>query len=198
MKRILSLLLAAALLAVVAGCSGSESVTGLHHAVITIRDYGEVTLELDADQAPITVGHFMKLAESGYYDGAVFTRMDNSSLEILQGGYAYGNTGGTETIKGEFLANGVNNTISHKRGVISMARQGTGYDTASVQFFIVLTDSKNNTRALDGLYAGFGHVTEGMDVIDTLCADLAKCERNSMGFLGTEDQPIIESIKIID
>ena len=123
--------------------------------------------------------------------------MDNSSLEILQGGYAYGKTGGEEQIKGEFLANGVDNTISHKRGVISMARQ-TGYDTASVQFFIVLTDSTNNTRALDGLYAGFGRATEGMDVIDALCAHLVECQRDSIGFLGTDDQPVIESIKIVD
>ncbi|MBP5618302.1 MAG: peptidylprolyl isomerase [Clostridia bacterium] len=198
MKRILSLTLAALLIAAVAaGCSGDDNVTGLHHAVITIRDYGEVKLELDADQAPITVAHFMKLAKSGYYDGLTFTRMDNSSLEILQGGNGYGKAGGEEKIKGEFLANGVNNTISHKRGVISMARQ-TGFDTGATQFFIVLTDSAANTRSLDGLYAGFGRVTEGMEVIDTLCADLTLCQRDSMGFLGVDDQPIIESIRILD
>lgn len=195
MKRFLSLLLAAALVAALAaGCSGgSETLSGLHHAVITIKDYGDVTLELDADQAPITVAHFLDLAKSGFYDGLTFNRMQTGF--VLQGGDGSGKAAGNETIKGEFLANGVNNTITHDRGVVSMARANS-YDSASTQFFIVLQDGWRSS--LDGLYAGFGHVTEGMDVIDRLCADLAVLPGDSMGFLNADDQPIIEKITVRD
>ena len=195
MKRFLSLLLAAALVAALAaGCSdGSETLGGLHHAVITIKDYGDVTLELDADQAPITVAHFLDLAKSGFYDGLTFNRMQTGF--VLQGGDGHGKPGGDETIKGECLKNGVNNTITHDRGVISMARSND-LDSASTQFFIVLQDGWRGS--LDGLYAGFGHVTEGMDVIDRLCADLAVLPGDSMGFLNADDQPIIEKITVRD
>lgn len=113
---------------------------------------------------------------------------------MAQGGSPTGDGYGhlDETIKGEFSANGVNNPISHKRGVISMARGGNNYNSASCQFFIVHEDS----TFLDGQYAAFGYVTEGMEVIDKICNDARPIDNN--GTIRKEDQPIIESIKILD
>ena len=113
---------------------------------------------------------------------------------MMQGGDPLGNgTGGSdETIKGEFESNGVKNDISHERGVISMAR-ATMPDSASSQFFICHEDSD----FLDGEYAAFGHVTEGMDVVDKICTTVKPQDPQS-GLVATEEQPVIESVKIID
>lgn len=198
MKRIISMLLCVALIACCfAGC-GSKSQTngGIHHAVIEIEDYGKVELELYADIAPITVENFITLAKDGFYDGLTFHRVVQGF--VLQGGDPEGNgSGGSENnIKGEFYANGVENDLSHTRGVISMARGGYDYNSASSQFFIVLSD--DYTSSLDGLYAGFGKVTKGMDVVDKVCADLVNAETDSMGTLLSEDQPVIKKITIVD
>lgn len=204
MKRALSLLLACLfVMACAAGCdsknsgsSGTDFSKGIHHATIEIQDYGTVTLELDADAAPITVQNFVSLAQSGFYDGLTFHRMQFGF--VLQGGDPQGNGmgGSEETIKGEFAANKVNNPISHTRGVISMARGGYSYDSASSQFFIVLSD--DYTSSLDGLYAAFGKVTDGMDVIDRVCADLENCATDSMGTLTAADQPVMKRVTVID
>ena len=142
----------------------SKELTGIHHAGIDIKDYGSIEVELDADTAPITVTNFVKLAQDGFYDGLTFWRIIDGFM--MQGGDPKGNgTGGAdETIKGEFSSNGVKNDISHVRGTISMARSSDP-DSASSQFFIVQSDS----TFLDGDYAAFGHVTEGMDVVDQIC-----------------------------
>ncbi len=126
-------------------------------AQIVVKDYGTITLELDAKTALITVENFISLAKSGFYDGLTFHRIMSGFM--IQGGDPDGNgTGGSpNTIKGEFSSNGVTNNISHKRGVISMARQSGNNDSASSQFFICHADSS----FLDGDYAAFGHVTEG-------------------------------------
>lgn len=110
---------------------------------------------------------------------------------MIQGGDPNGNgTGGSEqTIKGEFSANGVENDLSHTRGAISMARS-EDYDSASSQFFIVHEDS----TFLDGGYAAFGYVTEGMDVVDAICADAQPTDGN--GSIAPEDQPVIKSVAI--
>ena len=141
---------------------------GTHHAEIVIKDYGTIQLELYADTAPITVANFAKLADEGFYDGLTFHRIISGFM--IQGGDPNGNgTGGSkENIKGEFSANGVKNTISHTRGTISMARS-SAYNSASSQFFIMHEDN----TGLDGLYAAFGKVIEGMDVLDKL--NLSKC-----------------------
>ena len=112
---------------------------------------------------------------------------------MIQGGDPKGNgTGGSdETIKGEFSGNGVENNISHVRGTISMARS-QDMDSASSQFFIVQSDS----TYLDGQYAGFGTVTEGMDIVDQICKDTPVQDSN--GTVSASDQPVIESIKVID
>lgn len=162
---------------------------GTHHAEITIKDMGTITVELDGDAAPITVQNFMDLAESGFYDGLTFHRIINGFM--MQGGDPNGDgTGGSEqTIKGEFALNGIENGLSHTRGAISMAR-ATDMDSASSQFFIVHEDS----TYLDGQYACFGYVTDGMDIVDTICENTPVEDGN--GTVLPENQPVIESIKI--
>jgi peptidyl-prolyl cis-trans isomerase B (cyclophilin B) len=164
---------------------------GIHHAEIVIKDYGTVKVELDGDTAPITVQNFMDLANQGFYDGLTFHRIMEGFM--IQGGDPNGDgTGGSDqNIKGEFAANGVNNPISHVRGVISMAR-AQDPDSASSQFFIVQEDSE----FLDGQYAAFGHVTEGMEFVDIIAKEAKPVDDN--GTIPAEEQPVIETIKIID
>lgn len=169
----------------------SEELTGTHHAEIVVKDYGTIDVELDADTAPITVTNFVKLAQEGFYDGLTFHRIMDGFM--IQGGDPNGNgTGGSdENIKGEFSNNGVENDISHTRGTISMAR-ATDPDSGSSQFFIVQSDS----TFLDGDYAGFGHVTDGMDIVDKICEDSNPTDSN--GTIPADEQPVIETIKITD
>jgi len=164
---------------------------GKHHAQITIKNYGVISLELDADSAPITVANFAKLVNTGFYDGLTFHRIIDGFM--IQGGDPLGTGmgGSDEEIKGEFLANGVKNTISHERGVISMAR-AKSYNSASSQFFIMQKD----TPYLDGSYAAFGHVTEGIEIVDKICEDTQVEDDN--GTVLKENQPIIEKIIMID
>ena len=174
------------------GCSSDEeTLTGKHHAEIIVQDYGTIKVELDADQAPITVQNFIDLANSGFYDGLTFHRIIEGFM--IQGGDPNGDgTGGSdETIKGEFSENGVENNISHVRGTISMARSSEN-DSASSQFFIVQSDS----TYLDGQYAGFGTVTSGMDIVDKICKDTPVTDTN--GTVEKEKQPVIDSIKVVD
>lgn len=205
-KRLFCLLLALSLSFAFAGCGKTEKngtteanepadnteyLSGTYRAEITVRDYGVIKLELDADTAPITVTNFVKLARSGFYDGLTFHRIYSGFM--IQGGDPKGNgTGSSDPIKGEFSANGVENDISHVRGTVSMARRGDSFDSGSCQFFIVHEDS----LFLDGQYAGFGHVTEGMDVVDAICADAKPIDGN--GMIDLAEQPIIESVRIIE
>lgn len=176
-----------------AGDSESESalMSGLHHVEIEIEDYGTIALELDADTAPISVTNFINLADKGFYDGLTFHRIISGFM--IQGGDPLGNgTGGSDdTIKGEFSNNGVENDISHVRGVISMARS-MDPDSASSQFFIVHEDS----TFLDGEYAAFGHVTEGIEIVDQICEDTSVQDDN--GTVAADDQPIITAVRVID
>ena len=168
-----------------------EALTGKHHVEIAVKDYGTIKVELDADIAPITVTNFVNLAKGGFYDGLTFHRIIDGFM--IQGGDPLGNgTGGAdENIKGEFAQNGVENSISHVRGPISMARSQE-YDSASSQFFIVQSDS----TYLDGQYAGFGTVTEGMEIVDKICQDIPVQDNN--GTVSPDDQPVIESITVTD
>ncbi len=170
--------------------SGSE-VSGKHYVQIEVQDYGTITAELDADVAPITVANFLKLVNEGFYDGLTFHRIIDGFM--IQGGDPQGNgTGGSEeTIKGEFSANGVQNDISHVRGVLSMARSNA-YNSASSQFFIVHEDSPH----LDGSYAAFGYVLSGMEVVDAICQNTPVTDSN--GSVAKENQPVITSIRVID
>lgn len=168
-----------------------STIDNLHHAEISVKDYGIITVELNGDAAPITVENFMKLANDGFYDGLTFHRIIDGFM--IQGGDPLGNgTGGAEeTIKGEFRKNGVENKLSHTRGAISMARS-TDKDSASSQFFIVHQDSLH----LNGEYACFGYVTEGMEVVDEICKNTPVIDGE--GTVKKENQPVIESIKITD
>lgn len=169
----------------------TELLTGLHHVTIDVKDYGTISLELDADTAPISVTNFVNLAKDGFYDGLTFHRIISGFM--IQGGDPKGNgTGGSDqTIKGEFSENGVENDISHVRGTISMARANDP-DSASSQFFIVHEDS----TFLDGQYAAFGHVTDGMDVVDAICENTPVQDNN--GTVKADDQPVITSVTVID
>ena len=168
-----------------------ELLSGTHKAVIEVENYGTIKVELDADTAPITVTNFVELAKSGFYDGLTFHRIIDGFM--IQGGDPKGNgTGGSEEkIKGEFAQNGVENDIAHVRGVISMARS-KAYDSASSQFFIMHADAPH----LDGSYAAFGHVTEGMEVVDAICAETPVTDNN--GSVKAENQPVITSITITE
>lgn len=190
MKRILPLLLCAALVLSLAACGGPKG-GGIHHVDIEIADYGTIKLELDGDTAPITVENFLTLAKDGFYDGLTFHRIMDGFM--MQGGDPQGDGyGGSEnTIKGEFSENGVDNDISHVRGVISMARSDDP-NSASSQFFIVHQDS----TFLDGKYAAFGHVTEGIEVVDAICTSAQPIDGN--GTILPEQQPVITSVTVVD
>ncbi len=191
MKKIISILLIVIMLT---GCKNifvkenPKPLTGKYNVSMEIENYGVIKLELDADSAPITVKNFKDLVESGFYDGLSFHRVAPGF--VIQGGdpSRNGTGGSSHTIKGEFSANGYDNPISHERGVISMARSND-YDSASSQFFIVLDDSAK--ESLDGMYAAFGHVTEGMDIVDKI-AKLATSDTT----LEVSKQPIIKSVTI--
>ncbi len=169
----------------------AEPFQKLHHAEITVKDYGTIKLELDEGTAPITVANFIKLANDGFYNGLTFHRIMDGFM--IQGGDPDGNgTGGAkDKIKGEFAKNGVTNPISHVKGVISMARSNDP-DSASSQFFITVADS----TFLDGSYAAFGRVTEGMEVAEQIAKDAKPVDNN--GTIPPDQQPVIESIVITD
>lgn len=163
----------------------------VHHVTIDVKDYGTISVELDGVNAPITVNNFISLAKDGFYDGLTFHRVISGFM--IQGGDPDGNgTGGSgKTIKGEFSLNGVENPLLHTRGAISMARSRDN-NSASSQFFIVHEDSAN----LDGQYAAFGYVTDGMDIVDKICAETPVVDKN--GTVEKANQPVIASIKVID
>lgn len=168
----------------------SDKITGKYTAEIIIKDYGTIEIEMDADKAPITVANFVKLVDSGFYNGLTFHRIMSGFM--MQGGDPNGNgTGGSDTkIKGEFAKNKVDNPQSHVRGAVSMAR-ANDMNSASSQFFIVHADS----TFLDGSYACFGYVTAGMDVVDAVCENARPYDNN--GSIRPAEQPVIESIKIL-
>jgi len=161
--------------------------------MISVEGFGDITLELYPDIAPITVANFVKLANEGFYDGLTFHRIYKGFM--IQGGDPKGDgTGGSGTeIKGEFSANGVKNDLSHTRGVISMARGSHSMDSASSQFFICDADSV----FLDGQYAAFGKVVDGMDVVDAVAA--VEVEYNKYGEKTSPvTPPVIKSVTIVD
>ena len=184
----------------------------IKYVEICISGYGKMVVLLDATTAPITVANFISLVEEGFYDGLTFHRIMGDFM--IQGGDPDGNgTGGSDVeIKGEFDENGHKNDISHKYGVISMARSGGdatnnyGYDSASSQFFICNADA----TSLDGKYAAFGYVVEGLSVVDavtqgTLDNVMKLYGTNYISWLyygnGAIDasiQPVIKYIKVLD
>ena len=198
MKKVLLLIIVLTLF--LSGCKlfvkeneKEELLSGMVNVEIDVKDYGIIKLELDANTAPITVTNFVNLAKDGFYDGLTFHRIINGFM--IQGGDPdHNGTGGSKkTIKGEFSSNGVENNISHTRGVISMARSNDN-NSASSQFFIVHQDS----TFLDGNYAAFGHVTEGMDIVDKIEEQIAPLAIDDNGTIEYENQPVINTIKVIN
>ena len=185
-------------------------------ATMEVEGYGTVKIELYPDQAPEAVSNFIKLANNGFYDGLTFHRTIPDFM--IQGGDKNGDGKGSPTlkdllgeeaedkeyaIKGEFLANKVNNTLKHKKGTISMARSDysslglteQGYNSAGSQFFIVTSDT---TTSLDGLYAAFGQVTEGYDIVENI-SNVEVVTRDSDAEEGLDKQvnpPVIKSIRV--
>ncbi len=185
MKKALALFLALIMLLPCFASCADEIDKLPNLVVIDVKDYGKITVELYPDIAPITVKNFKKLVSEGFYDGLIFHRVIENFM--IQGGCPDGNgTGGYTdangnkvTIKGEFSSNGVKNTLAHTAGVISMARSSLP-NSASSQFFICHA----NAPHLNGDYAAFGKVTEGMDVVDAI----AKVETNS------SDKPLTDVV----
>lgn len=142
-------------------------------ATLTMTDGSRIRIELDPEAAPITVENFIKLAEQGFYNGLIFHRVIKGFM--IQGGCPDGTGMGGPgyQIKGEFAANRVPNPIKHSRGVISMARS-MNPNSAGSQFFIMHQDASH----LDGQYAAFGRVIEGMDVVDRIaCTPTGRQDR---------------------
>lgn len=160
-----------------------------HYVDIDIKDYGKITVGLDSTAAPETVENFVSLAESGFYDGLTFHRIMKGFM--MQGGDPEGTGygGSDKTIKGEFPNNGVENPLLHVRGAISMARS-QDKDSASSQFFIVHQDAPS----LDGDYAAFGYVTEGIGVVDAVCEAANPIDNN--GTIPASQQPVINSVTV--
>ncbi len=212
-----------------ADVTSMEDLEVTHYADIEIENYGTITVALFGEEAPITVHNFVTLAESGFYDGLTFHRIMDGFM--MQGGDPNGDGTGGHTdedgnevsIIGEFSENGIENSISHARGVISMARAGSefeqyinyygytveemaelfectveeieadieaAYNSASSQFFIMHEDN----TGLDGQYAAFGYVTEGMDIVDMICTSAEPTDDN--GTIPSEEQPVILRIAI--
>ncbi len=169
----------------------------LHYVDITVKDYGTITVTLDETVAPITVNNFLNLVNSGFYNGLTVLRVQQGF--VLQAGE---NANASLTpIKGEFSSNGVENNLSHKKGILSMART-TEPDSATSQFFIMLDNAES---ILDGGYAAFGWVSAGMNIVEAICSDLDAEDYlddyyygTYMGFLKDGHMPVIESMTVVD
>ena len=190
MKRITAILLAVLMLsALLCGCGGSKSWTGKHDVEIVIKDYGTITLEIDADSAPLTASNFLNLAKKGFYNNLTIYRAINDFA--IYGGDPNKNGTGTsgETISGEFTSNGYNNPLTHDRGAVGMAR-GVNKNSASCQFYILQED----VTYLDGEFAVFGHVTSGMEIVDRISSTAQVT--GSDGHITVDNQPVISSVKV--
>ena len=193
-KRTLSLILLSLILlfAWTVPALAEEERAGIY-VRITVERYGDIYAELYPEYAPETVANFQQLIGENFYDGLTFHRIISGFM--IQGGDPLGNgTGGSGTnIQGEFLLNGWNNTISHKAGVISMAR-AQPYNSASSQFFICVADSE----FLDGQYAAFGWVAdeESLAIVQQIAKDARPIDNN--GTIPAAQQPVIESVTVLD
>ena len=195
MKKFISILLSAILLFSLVGCSGSGS-TEPSFVKVTMENGDSFVIELLPEYAPETVENFLDLVNSGFYNGLTFHRVIDGFM--AQGGDPDGNgTGGSDReIKGEFKQNGFEqNTLSHDRGVVSMARSGDP-DSASSQFFICY--SGNYKASLDGKYAAFGRVVEGMEVVDSFTEIPMLYNASEGAFSRPSDPPVMKTVEVID
>lgn len=178
--------------------------SGTHHALVKVKGYDAFAIELSADDAPVTVSNFAKLAQDGYYNGLAFYRVVDGFC--LQGGTkgnsASGDDASLTPIVGEFSSNGIENKLasSFKKGTVAMARTNA-VNSATSTFFITLASSDAVSKSLDGKYAAFGTIDEaGMKVVDKIVADsLPAVSDQQMGTISDESKmPVIESISIVD
>ena len=167
---------------------------GRCYVVFTVKNFGKITVELLPEYAPITVEHFIEVVNSGFYSGTTFHRILSDFM--IQGGAPKSDSPSISPIVGEFASNGyTENTLSHERGVISMARTSAP-NSATTQFFICNADYPS----LDGQYAAFGRVVDGMDVVDAITEHGMKyTSYYENGMIYDESkQPVIKSAVIID
>lgn len=183
--------------------ASGDYATGTHHAVVKVTGYGEFTITLDADSAPVSVANFCQLANDGYYNGLKFYRIVDGFC--LQGGTKGNSASGQDEtltpIIGEFSDNGVDNPLADdfQRGTVAMARTGV-MNSAKSTFFITLATTADVAKSLDGQYAAFGTVDEaGMKIIDSIVSDYLKYATGNGGAIGNpQNMPVIESITITD
>ncbi len=197
MKKFVAILLSAVMLFSLAGCSGSGS-TEHSFVKVTMETGDSFIIELMPEYAPETVENFLQLVESGFYDGLTFHRIFPGFMAQAGDPKGDGTGGSDKEIKGEFSSNGfTKNTLGHERGVISMARSNDP-DSASSQFFICYDLAVQQKAALDGNYAAFGKVIEGMETVDAL----TECERvysvSDQNFTTPVDPPVMEKVEVID
>ncbi len=196
--KIVAAVLSAVLMLSFAACGDNSSENTEHSFVkFTMQSGGSFIMELYPEYAPETVENFLSLVNEGFYDGLTFHRVYEGFM--AQGGDPDGNgTGGSDkNIKGEFSYNGFDqNTLSHDRGVVSMARSSQGYDTASSQFFICY--SGDYKSSLDGQYAAFGKVIEGMEVVDSFTEGEMLYSSTDSNFTTPKDPIVIEKAEVIE
>ncbi len=193
MKRTAALLLAVLMvLAVLSGCGNSKkSWTGKHDVEIVIKDYGTVTVEIDADSAPVTASNFLNLAKKGFYNNlTVYRAIDGFAIYCGDPNKNGTGTSG-ETITGEFTSNGYNNPLTHDRGAVGMAR-GVNKNSASCQFYIL----QNEAHYPDGEFAIFGKVTSGMEIVDRIGSTAQVTGAD--GHITEANQPVISSVKVVN
>lgn len=231
MKKLTCIVAAIALCALcmglVVGCGGSSSATGssskksssttatftskatgdyaagTHHAVVKVTGYGEFTITLDADSAPVSVANFCQLANDGYYNGLKFYRIVDGFC--LQGGTKGNSASGQDEsltpVIGEFSDNDVENPLAEhfERGTVALARTGV-MNSAKSTFFITLATTENVSKSLDGQYAAFGTIDEsGMKIIDSIVSNYLKYAKGNGGAItDSNNMPVIESITITD
>ena len=193
MKRTVSILLCAVVLLalLLSGCGKEKAWTGKHDVEIVIKDYGTVTVEVDADSAPVTASNFLNLAKKNFYNNlTIYRAIDGFAI---YGGDPNKNGTGTsgETITGEFTSNGYNNPLSHVRAAVGMAR-GVNKNSASCQFFIL----QNDATYLDGEFAIFAKVTDGMEIVDRIASTAQVTGAD--GHITEANQPVISSVKVVN
>ena len=184
--------------------AAGDYASGIHHAELTVEGYDPITIELDADAAPLSVANFCALANEGYYDGLTFYRfVDKFCMQGgTKGNSASGHDPNLEPIPGEFSQNGYDNKLADdfKKGTVAMARTGDP-NSATSTFFITLDTSEGVSMSLNGQYAAFGTIDDtGMAIIDKIVADyLPNVTDHQMGAIADEaEQAKITSIKVVD
>ena len=166
-----------------------ETAKATHYVTIEIENYGTLKGELYGNTTPYAVEQFVSLAQSGFYDGLTFHRIIEGFM--MQGGAPNADSPDVEEIQGEFAENGIENNLLHEPGVLSMARTSVP-DSATSQFFIM----HEKYPSLDGKYAAFGRITEGLDIVDKICTEAVDIDGN--GGVAEEKQPVIKTITVTE